>query len=77
MRRVLLLIFGIVAVGAGLVGAAFGSVWSPYVYEYLFSLKSVEFADSFMPYFPFVPFYPLLLIVLGAHLILRSRDRSG
>jgi len=73
MRKLLFLVPGIVAVVIGLIGSSFGRAWSPQVYEFLFGFKIIESIDSFMPYFPLVPFYPLLTIVLGAFLIVKSR----
>lgn len=72
--RKLLLASGIVAIGIGLVGSSFGRAWSPQVYDYLFEFQIIESIDSFMPYFPLVPFYPMLLIMLGAFLIVKSKS---
>lgn len=72
--KMLFLVPGIVAVVIGLVGSSFGSSWSPQVYEFLFNFKIVESLDAFSPYFPLVPFYPLFLMLLGAFLIVRSKD---
>jgi len=57
----------------GLVGSSFGRAWSPQVYDFLFGFGIVESLDSFMPYFPLVPLYPLVIMMLGAMLIARSR----
>ncbi len=73
-RKLLFFVPGFVAVLLGLAGSAFGSVWSPQVYDFLFGFGLVEAVDTFMPYFPLVPFYPILLIMLGAFLIVRSRS---
>jgi hypothetical protein len=73
MGRLLLLLFGVVAVAIGLAGSSFGSAWSPQVYEYLFGFGIIEAIDSFMPYFPLVPFYPIFTMMLGASLIVKSR----
>lgn len=73
IRKLLLLVPGIVAVVIGLIGSSFGSAWSPQVYEFLFGFKVIESIDAFMPYFPFVPFYPLFIMMLGAFLIVKSR----
>jgi len=73
LRKWLLLVLGFAAVVTGLTGSSFGAAWSPQVYEFLFSFRIVESIDSFMPYFPLVPFYPLLIIMLGAFLIVKSR----
>ena len=67
------LVTGFAVIIVGLVGASFGSAWSPQVYEYLFGFGIVESIDAFMPYFPLVPFYPIFVIMLGAFLIVKSR----
>ncbi len=71
--KILLLLFGVVAIAIGLIGSSFGSAWSPQVYEFLFDFKVINFIDSFMPYFPMVPFYPLFIMILGAFLIVKSK----
>jgi hypothetical protein len=71
-RKLLFLVPGFIAVLLGLAGSAFGSVWSPQVYDFLFGFRIVEAVDTFMPYFPLVPFYPILIIMLGALLIVKS-----
>ncbi len=73
-RKLLFFVPGFVAVLLGLAGSAFGSVWSPRVYDFLFGFRLVESIDTFMPYFPLVPFYPVFLIMLGAFLIVKSRS---
>lgn len=77
IRQLLSLVSGTVAVIVGLIGSSFGSAWSPKVYEFLFDIKVIESIDTFMPYFPFVPFYPIFIMMLGAFLIVKSRDRPG
>ena len=72
-RKLLFFVPGFVAVLLGLTGSAFGSVWSPQVYDFLFGFRIIEAVDTFMPYFPLVPFYPILLMMLGAFLIVKSR----
>ena len=62
-----------VAVVIGLIGCSFGSAWSPQAYEFLFGFGVIESIDALMPYFPFVPFYPIFLMMLGVHLIVKSR----
>jgi hypothetical protein len=69
----LLSVAGILAVVIGLIGSSFGSAWSPQVYELLFGFEIINFIDSFMPYFPLVPFYPIIIMMLGAFLIVKSR----
>jgi hypothetical protein len=69
----LLSVAGIVAVAIGLIGSSFGSAWSPQVYEFLFGFEIMKSIDSFMPYFPLVPFYPIIIMMLGAFLIIKSR----
>jgi hypothetical protein len=71
--KLLFLVSGIVALLVGLIGSSFGRAWSPQVYDFLFEFKIVEYVDSFTPYFPGVPFYPLLVMILGAFLIGKSR----
>ena len=71
--KLLLLLFGVVAIAIGLIGSSFGSAWSPQVYEFLFGFRVINFVDSFMPYFPMVPFYPLFIMILGAFLIVKSK----
>ena len=73
-RKLLFFVAGFVAVLLGLTGSAFGSVWSPQVYDFLFGFRIIEAVDTFMPYFPLVPFYPILLMMLGAFLIVKSRS---
>jgi len=73
-RKLLFLLPGFVAVLLGLASSAFGSVWSPQVYDFLFGFGLVEAIDTFMPYFPLVPFYPILLMMLGTFLIVKSRS---
>lgn len=73
LRQLLLMLSGTLAVFIGLLGSSFGRAWSPQVYDYLFDFGIVESLDTFMPYFPLVPFYPLLLVMLGAFLIVKSR----
>ncbi len=71
--KLLLLLFGVVAIAIGLIGSSFGAAWSPQVYEFLFGFNVVNFIDSFMPYFPMVPFYPLFIMILGSLLIIKSK----
>ena len=73
-QHLLFLLPGFIAVLLGLTGSAFGSVWSPQVYDFLFGFKIIESIDTFMPYFPLVPFYPIFLMMLGAFLIVKSRS---
>ena len=74
MRKLLFLMSGIVAVVIGLIGSFFGRAWSPQIYEFLFDFKIIESIDTFMPYFPLVPLYPLFIMMLGAFLIVKSRN---
>ncbi len=74
IRQLLFLVSGVVAVIVGLIGCSFGRAWSPQVYEFLLGFKVIESIDTFMPYFPLVPFYPIFIIMLGAFLIVKSRD---
>jgi len=72
--NLLFLVPGYLAVILGLTGSAFGSVWSPQVYDFLFGFRIVEAIDTFMPYFPLVPFYPIFLMMLASFLIVKSRS---
>ena len=74
LHRSLFLVSGFVVLAVGLSGASFGSAWSPQVYEFLFGFRIVESVDKFMPYFPLVPFYPLLILMFGTFLIVKSRS---
>ena len=74
IRNMLLATSGIVAIVVGLIGSSFGSAWSPQVYDFLFNIETVEFIDTFMPYFPLVPFYPIFMIMLGSFLIVKSKE---
>ena len=58
----------------GVMAASFGDTWSPQLYEFFESIDLYNRIDSFMPYFPLVPFYPLILMVLGTYLIVKSRS---
>ena len=73
-RQSLFFLPGFTAVLLGLTGSAFGSAWSPQVYDFLFGFKIIESIDTFMPYFPLVPFYPIFLMMLGTFLIVKSRS---
>ena len=73
IQKLLFLVPGIVAVVIGLIGSSSGSAWSPQVYEFLFAFDVIASIDTFMPYFPLVPFYPVLIMMLGALLIVKSR----
>jgi hypothetical protein len=74
IRQLLLMLSGMLATSIGLLGSSFGRAWSPQVYDYLFAFGIVESLDAFLPYFPLVPFYPLLLVMLGAYLIVKSKN---
>ena len=71
--KLLFRVLGVVTIFVGITGSSFGRTWSPQVYETLFEFKIVESLDAFTPYFPLVPFYPLILMVLGAWLIVKSK----
>ena len=73
IRQLLFMLSGTLAVLIGSLGSSFGRAWSPQVYDYLFAFGVVESLDTFLPYFPLVPFYPLLLVILGAYLIVKSK----
>lgn len=70
--RPMRLLLGLAALTIGLVGASFGASWSPLAYDFLFSFRTLEYLDGFVPYFPLLPFYPLFLMVFGASLIARE-----
>ena len=74
LRRALCLVAGLIAAGVGVMAASFGDTWSPQLYEFFESIDLYNRIDSFMPYFPLVPFYPLILMVLGTYLIVKSRS---
>ncbi len=65
---------GIIAVAVGLVGITFGSLWSGQALEFFEGIEIVEIIGTYAPYFPFVAFLPIFLIMLGAFLIVKSRD---
>jgi hypothetical protein len=73
LRRSLYLAAGIVALAIGLSGASIASAWSPQVYDFLFGFRIVESADKITPYFPLVPSYPLLIMMFGTLLVIKSR----
>lgn len=73
-NSLLLLVAGIVVVLIGFTASSFGSAWSPQVYNFLFGFKIIESVDAFMPYFPLVPFYPIIIMLCGAMLIVKSKD---
>jgi DMSO/TMAO reductase YedYZ heme-binding membrane subunit len=70
--RPILLLLSIAALAIGFAGASFGASWSPLIYDILFSFRTVETLDGFVPYFPLVPFYPLLLMIAGTALFARA-----
>ena len=73
VHQLLFLLSGVVAIVVGLIGAGFGSAWSPQVYNFFSGIEVMVFIDSFMPYFPLVPFYPIFIIMMGTFLIVKSR----
>ena len=71
--RLLTLLPGAVVVATGIVGVTFGSPWGKQVYEFGFSVPVLNTIGVYTPFFPFVPYYPIILMMLGALLILKSR----
>lgn len=71
--RLLTLLPGTVVVAIGIVGVTFGSPWGKQVYEFGFSVPVLNTIGVYTPFFPFVPYYPIILMMLGALLILKSR----
>ena len=65
--RALLMILGAAAVGMGVFGIAFGSLWAPTALA-LFARNEVAQHFELV-----VPFLPIFLIALGAVLVVRSR----
>jgi hypothetical protein len=70
------LLAGTSAAILGLIGSSSGSAWSTPVYEFLADIEVVQTVGTYVPYFPFVPFYPVFLIMIGAVLIVRSRQQK-
>ena len=66
--RLVLMIAGAAAVGMGIFGIGFGSLWAPTALE-LFAGN--EMAENFELA---IPFSPILLIALGAFLAVKSRQ---
>jgi hypothetical protein len=74
LARRLYLLAGIVTVLIGLIGAGSGWVWGDRSYEYLMSIEFTYYLQSYLPYYPFVPFFPIFILMLGAFLLVRSRQ---
>jgi len=75
--QLLTLLPGIAAVVTGLLGVSFGSPWGRQIYEFGFSVPALNTIGVYTPFFPYVPCLPLFLMMLGACLILKSRDQPG
>lgn len=76
LSRFLYLVPGITVVIVGLTGSIFGSAWSERVYEFFAGIETMQAIGTYVPYFPFVPFFPIFLIMLGAGLIVKSRQQK-
>ncbi len=74
LAQLLYLVSGIAVVIVGLLASSFGSAWSGQVYEFFAGIETMETITTYVPYFPFVPFFPIFLIILGAGLIVKSRQ---
>jgi len=75
--QLLYLLPGVAAVATGLLGVSFGSPWGRQIYEFGFSVPVLNTIGVYTPFFPFVPCLPLFMMMLGAWLILKSRDQPG
>ena len=75
--RILTMLPGAAFVVVGLVGVTIGSPWGKAIYDFGFSVPALNTIGVYTPYFPFVPYWPLLLIVIGAGLILRTRQQTA
>jgi len=72
-NRLITLLPGAVVVALGIVGVTFGSPWGKQVYDFGFAEPVLNTIGVYTPFFPFVPYYPIILMMLGALLILKSR----
>lgn len=63
-RQVLTLV-GIAAVGTGIFGITFGSLWAPTALGLFAGIEKLEFV---------VPFMPIVLIAVGASLAVKARQ---
>ena len=74
ISQLLFMVSGIVAIVFGLIGSSFGSAWSARAFEYFAGIELMEIIGTYAPFFPFVPFFPIFTIMLGALLIVKSRQ---
>jgi len=68
-------LFGVpanVAIGVGLIAAAFGKAWYPAAANLLTGYSLTRIPELYVPYWPFEPWLPVFIIALGAYLISRS-----
>lgn len=68
---------GAVVVAIGLMGVTVGSPWGKQVYEFGFGVPALNTIGVYTPFFPFVPYYPIIVMMLGALLILKSRGQPS
>jgi hypothetical protein len=71
--NVLSRVVGVAVLLVGITASSLGSAWSPQVYEFMYGIKVIAFIEPFMPYSPMVPFYPMLIMMLGAFLMVKSK----
>jgi len=68
-------IFGVlayIAIGVGLVAAAFGKAWYPTAANLLTGYSVTRIPELYVPYWPFEPWLPVFVIALGAYMISRT-----
>jgi hypothetical protein len=68
---------GVVVVAIGIIGITFGSPWGKQVYDFGFGVPVLNTIGVYTPFFPFVPYYPILLVMSGSFLILKSRSQPA
>ena len=64
-------VFAWLAIGIGLVAAAFGKAWYPAAASLLTGYSFTRIPELYVPYWPFEPWLPVFIIALGAYLISR------
>ncbi len=64
---------GGVAIIAGAIGAATGSLWEGLAHEHLYGFSWAQFLELYVPYWPFVPYLPMFAFALGGYLLVRAR----
>lgn len=67
---------GSAVITIGLIGAVTGSLWSTPAHDLLQDNSALQFFELYVPYYPFVPFLPAFVIMLGAFLVVRSRQQA-